>query len=305
MKFATAADAAGSTQYTTGVTYNGTPGSAGAYTQIVVAASAPTLYYYCHYHASMGGTANTPAEAATTSMRYKVQTKNQSYTAASGNLHTGTLYGNTAYNTSYKKFGTHSLKFVAAGDYVSFPDHADWDLASGDLTIDFWIYFVAMPSGNSTMVVSRWNGSGNKWATYFQPSGNISVGIIGSSELATGSAYTTGQWYHIAYVRSGSTTTMYKNGTSVGSGTGTYFNDDSVPLILGNHSTYAGNMYLDEIRISDTARWTSNFTSPTVAYTTDANTKLLIHGDGNVTDFSYVAESGKVTRIHGTSLAWS
>ena len=76
--FATAADAAGSTQYTTGVTTSGTPGNAGAYTQIVVAASAPTLYYYCSNHASMGGTANTPAEAATTSMRYKIQTKNQS-----------------------------------------------------------------------------------------------------------------------------------------------------------------------------------------------------------------------------------
>jgi len=76
--FATAADAAGSTQYTTGVTTNGTPGNAGAYTQIVVAASAPTLYYYCANHATMGGTANTPAEAATTSMRYRVDTKNQS-----------------------------------------------------------------------------------------------------------------------------------------------------------------------------------------------------------------------------------
>jgi len=77
--FATAADAAGSTQYTTGVTTSGTPGSANAYTQIVVAGSAPTLYYYCSNHASMGGTANTPAEAATTSMRYRVDTKNQSY----------------------------------------------------------------------------------------------------------------------------------------------------------------------------------------------------------------------------------
>ena len=47
-------------EYTTGVTTNGTPGSAGAYTQIVVAASAPTLYYYCSAHPNMGGTANTP-----------------------------------------------------------------------------------------------------------------------------------------------------------------------------------------------------------------------------------------------------
>ncbi len=36
----------GGSEYTTGVTTNGTPGSAGAYTQITVAASSPTLYYY-------------------------------------------------------------------------------------------------------------------------------------------------------------------------------------------------------------------------------------------------------------------
>ena len=59
LRFATAADAAAGTQYTTGVTTNGTPGKSGAYTQIVVAASAPTLYYYCTNHGGMGGQANT------------------------------------------------------------------------------------------------------------------------------------------------------------------------------------------------------------------------------------------------------
>jgi len=51
----------GGSEYTTGVTTNGTPGQAGAYTQITVAASAPTLYYYCSFHSGMGGQANTPA----------------------------------------------------------------------------------------------------------------------------------------------------------------------------------------------------------------------------------------------------
>ena len=50
----------GGSEYTTGVTTNGTPGQAGAYTQITVAASAPTLYYYCTNHSNMGGQANTP-----------------------------------------------------------------------------------------------------------------------------------------------------------------------------------------------------------------------------------------------------
>ena len=49
----------GGSEYTTGVTTNGTPGQAGAYTQIVVATSAPTLYYYCTAHSGMGGQANT------------------------------------------------------------------------------------------------------------------------------------------------------------------------------------------------------------------------------------------------------
>jgi len=49
----------GGSEYTTGVTTAGTPGQSGAYTQIIVAASAPTLYYYCTNHSGMGGQANT------------------------------------------------------------------------------------------------------------------------------------------------------------------------------------------------------------------------------------------------------
>ena len=52
----------GGSEYTTGVTTNGTPGSSGAYTQIQVAADAPTLYYYCTNHSKMGWTANTVDE---------------------------------------------------------------------------------------------------------------------------------------------------------------------------------------------------------------------------------------------------
>ena len=55
------------TEYTTGVTTFGTPGSAGAYTRIKVATDAPVLYYFCSVHSGMGGQANTPAATATAS----------------------------------------------------------------------------------------------------------------------------------------------------------------------------------------------------------------------------------------------
>lgn len=50
------------TEYTTGVTTAGTAGSSGAYTRIVLAAGAPTLYYYCSNHSGMGGTITTSTQ---------------------------------------------------------------------------------------------------------------------------------------------------------------------------------------------------------------------------------------------------
>jgi len=62
LRFSTTANGThgGGSQYTTGVTVNGTAGSSGAYVQITVASGAPTLYYYCTNHSGMGWTVNTP-----------------------------------------------------------------------------------------------------------------------------------------------------------------------------------------------------------------------------------------------------
>jgi len=62
LRFSTTANGThgGGSEYTTGVTTSGTPGSSGAYTEIEVATDAPTLYYYCTNHSAMGWTANTP-----------------------------------------------------------------------------------------------------------------------------------------------------------------------------------------------------------------------------------------------------
>ena len=52
---------AGGSEFTTGVTTSGTPGSATAFTKIEVTGSTPhTLYYYCTQHSGMGSEVNVP-----------------------------------------------------------------------------------------------------------------------------------------------------------------------------------------------------------------------------------------------------
>ena len=85
----------GGSEYTTGVTTSGTPGSSGAYTQIVVAASAPTLYYYCSVHSGMGGQANTNSTLGSSNFDGTIQTRVKANTTAGFSIITYTGNGST------------------------------------------------------------------------------------------------------------------------------------------------------------------------------------------------------------------
>ena len=80
----------GGSIYTTGVTVSGTPGQAGAKTVIVVAASAPTLYYFCTVHSGMGGQANTPTTNSFTNLDGSIQSNISPATTFSIVSYTGT-----------------------------------------------------------------------------------------------------------------------------------------------------------------------------------------------------------------------
>ena len=86
----------GGTEYTTGVTTAGTPGQSGAYTQIVVAASAPTLYYYCSVHSGMGGQANTNTTLGSSNFDGSIQSTVKVNATAGFSIVTYTGTGSTA-----------------------------------------------------------------------------------------------------------------------------------------------------------------------------------------------------------------
>jgi len=97
LRFSTTANGThgGGSEYTTGVTTNGTPGSSGAYTQIVVAASAPTLYYYCTQHSGMGGQANTNSTLGSSNFDGATQSRVKVNTSTGFSMVTYTGTGST------------------------------------------------------------------------------------------------------------------------------------------------------------------------------------------------------------------
>jgi hypothetical protein len=76
----------GGSEYTTGVTTSGTPGSAGAYTQITVAAGVATLYYYCTSHSAMGGQLNTLSSTDFDSVELSINEAGVAGTGGVGNI---------------------------------------------------------------------------------------------------------------------------------------------------------------------------------------------------------------------------
>ncbi len=78
----------------------------------------------------------------------------------------------------------------------------------------------------------------------------------------------TNQWIHVAVVRSSGTLTAYIDGTG---GTGASYSTAITspgPFRIGVHenggSTWQG--FIDEYRVSNTARYTNNFTAPTAPF---------------------------------------
>jgi hypothetical protein len=204
--------------------------------------------------------------------------------------HTVTPSGNTCTKTAIKKFGTASAYFDGTGDYLSITDSDDFYFASGDWTIDFWLYF---PSYSAASRYCLFNHRTDTTSNYFLGEvnvGRLSIGavsggttLIGNSTAAL--AWSSATWYHIAFVRHGSTLTMYRNGVAQVVDTGYYytaFTGGAFPNYTGafqigqwSSSRYLTG-YIDEFRISKgIAQWTTDFSVPTAAYASDADPQDL------------------------------
>ena len=197
-----------------------------------------------------------------------------SFSDSSPSKHTITTVGNTTHSATKSKFSGGSIYFDGTGDKLSVADHADWHFGSGDFTVDMWINGSSFTNSAYPALFSQYIDDNNFLALYFGTSGTRMY-LWGRN---AGSAYSTleGQvtwstdtWYHVAVVRNGTTSYLFRDGILIDSVTESWTASDlASPFYVGwwgyGGADYAFNGYIDEFRVTKgTALWTSAFTPPT------------------------------------------
>ena len=220
--------------------------------------------------------------------------------------HTLQAGGDAFISTSQSKFGNGSMYFDGIGDVINgTSSEEDFDLTSGDFTIELFIRFNAITS--MSRILKKQDSDTNFYLLYFEKnSGNLHIGFLvanGSTSYAINlystalTNLTVGNWYHIALTRSSITNTntynLYFNGQRVASQS----NSNAIGNI--NNNIKIGEMFnghLDEIRlIKGTALYTANtLTVPLTPFTVTVPppTNLTATAGISKVDLSWNAAAG-------------
>ncbi|MEK6714818.1 MAG: LamG-like jellyroll fold domain-containing protein, partial [Candidatus Omnitrophota bacterium] len=187
---------------------------------------------------------------------------------------TVTTVGNSQIDTAESKFGTAGALFDGNGDYLTLPDSDDWNFGTGDFTIDFWVKFNVLQSGQFFTEYT----DGSNYMRWFWNSDTNALQCVkaGGTEFNFSWPWSpsANTWYHLAFVKNGNNYTAFVNGTQVGT---TQTSSATIPdytevvsigaFYYGTGITTYLNGWLDEFRVSKgIARWTSNFTPPVSEY---------------------------------------
>jgi hypothetical protein len=176
--------------------------------------------------------------------------------------------GNAQISTTQSKFGGSSMYFDGTGDWLLMPHTIDQMFGTGAFTVEFWLYLGA--TGAARGLVAK-GTSTTGWLVSLDSSNRVVFTYTTSTITSTGAISGT-TWAHIAVVREGTGTNqtkIYINGTNDGTGTvSTDFNQTSVMYVGANRTGGdALNGYIDDLRVTrGYARYTSNFTAPTAAF---------------------------------------
>jgi hypothetical protein len=192
-------------------------------------------------------------------------------------------------------------------------------------TVEAFIKIEKMPDGNDDLTVANIFGCASRMDLYLRADGALTCRLNLASEQyftlnSSVQSWTLGQWYHVAasWDPANNIIRLFRDGQMIGSvaTTGNSFGND----ILENDTRYIGGLrypwqenvlrscqfygVIDEVRVSTTARYTSNFTVPRNPFVRDQYTVGLWHfNEGAGTTVADDSAHGHTGTVVGT-YAW-
>lgn len=184
-------------------------------------------------------------------------------------------------------------------DSLTLANSPNWNFGTGDFTVDLWCNFVAVNTGTQVFYSQSTDANNYMQFDFDDVHGLLELNIVTASVASLSFnvpfSPSLSTWYHIALVRFGNVWSIYVNGVvqaktlAAGAYTASVA-DYTQPLSIGKSSYATSGFiygYIDEYRVSTgVARWTTNFTPPTLPYDT-FNSSIPLVGFSLV-DFSDV-----------------
>jgi len=173
------------------------------------------------------------------------------------------------YNTPFTGVGASTYYNGSSGTVIA---AASGYLVTTDFTWECWVNFNSL-SGNPCLMNSGRVGD-QRTLLYFDATNGIRFAVARgpdqvSIQQGSTAGWSTGVWYHVAVVRSGNNYNIYRNGTSVASGTNSYTQSDlndgfSIGYSNAPTSLLYLNGYISNARVvNGVAVYTSTFTPST------------------------------------------
>jgi hypothetical protein len=205
-----------------------------------------------------------------------------------------TPFGDAQIDTAQSKFGGASALFDGTGDYLS-ATSSDFTFNQSELTIEFWIRPTDAASGSNQFLLTNRTGSLTTgiWYVRLDAAGTIGWAHNTSDNIVSGSTVLSDNtWYHVAVVKYDGDFDIYLDGSLEVSVTAANTGDGDLYIGARGDNTLNYTGHIEEVRISDTARYTTSFTPSTSAFTNDADTLLLLHMDGTDGSTDFVDDNG-------------
>ena len=169
--------------------------------------------------------------------------------------------GDAKITTANSRVGGSAMFFDGTGDYLQFATNAALAFGTRDFTAECWVNFSTNNGTYNPFV--RVDGSGTFDFGYDFSTAQLKHSGA-AAIFAVSQTFTAGIWYHVALTRASGSCRLFVNGIQVGTTvTGNTDNYGSSAFKVGG-SSYSGAHvmagYIDDLRITKYARYTSNFT---------------------------------------------